>query len=43
MSVDNKIYIRMICGYNTKKIKFLQGNVVSLEHTITEYAYGITR
>jgi len=41
MYVNNKIHIRMICDYNTRtKIKFLQGNVISLEYTITEYIHN---
>ena len=47
MSLDNKIYIIIIiiCDYNTsiRQIKFIQGNMISSEYTINEYARNVPR
>jgi len=45
MSLDNQIYIIIICDYNTyiRQIKFTQGNVIISEYTINEYEHNVPR
>ena len=44
MSLNNKIHI-IIFDYNTyiRQIKFIQGNVISLEYTINKCIHNVPR
>jgi len=44
MGLDNKMHV-IICDHNTciRLIKFIQGDVISSEHTIKEYVHKVPR